>query len=296
MLYPWLDDTWNNYHSALSKQRLHHGILIMGAVGLGKGELAYAMANHLLCAELSSQRQACGKCKSCLLFAAKTHPDLQHIVPEKSIGVDLVRQAINKLNSSAQLSGNKVLVIENAEFMTEAAANALLKTLEEPTAKTFILLTSSDQQKLLPTILSRCSKLLVATPNIDVATTWLLQQTQQNVDPQTLKAVGGSPLRALQVIDKIGESYPRFMQAFKAMLMNQTSVKQFVESELQENEYGLKWLQQWLLQRSRKDANYLKLLQSCQKSVASLQRTGVNKVLVLSSLCTEIKRTLVTDA
>ena len=102
---------------------------------------------------------------------------MHHVTTEKSqIGVDAIRQTISKVSQTAQLSGNKVVIISQVELMSESASNALLKTLEEPTANTYLLMTSNESQRLLPTILSRCEKRNIALPSFEQSCDWLSAQ------------------------------------------------------------------------------------------------------------------------
>lgn len=120
-------------------------------------------AQMLLCQQQQQTLSpACGQCHSCHLFAANNHPDLLVSAAEQtSIGIDQVRQVSEFLTKTAQLSGNQVVLIEQAQKMTENASNALLKTLEEPTQNSYILLSCQQKDQLLPTILSRCQFLSI---------------------------------------------------------------------------------------------------------------------------------------
>ena len=116
------------------------------------------LSQMLLCQQNKETLEpACGHCHSCSLFQAQTHPDFfANETGQNSIGVDEVRQVSEFLNKTSQLSGNQVVLLHQVEKMTENASNALLKTLEEPTAKSYLLLSCHSKSQLLPTILSRC--------------------------------------------------------------------------------------------------------------------------------------------
>lgn len=153
--------------SLLSQQildnTLPHAILISGVKGAGKRQLANWLVSVLLCSQVirSAQDkgiiQACGQCKACLLNQNNTYPDHLKIKSEtRTIGVDEIRHVSHFLEKTAQLGALKTVVIEQAQKMTLAAANALLKTLEEPTANSIIVLLCVQSERLLPTITSRC--------------------------------------------------------------------------------------------------------------------------------------------
>ena len=173
-MYPWLASVWHSWLQSFAQQRLAHAWLLSGPLGLGKLELARQMAQMLLC-QHPSATGACGLCHSCTLLAHGNHPDLQVLGEqnEKSLGVDLVRDLIGKLNGSAQLGGAKVMIMVRAERMTESAANALLKSLEEPSGDTVLLLVSHQSSRLLPTIRSRCVQQACPLPSEALSLEWL---------------------------------------------------------------------------------------------------------------------------
>jgi DNA polymerase-3 subunit delta' len=173
MLAPWLRNIQAQLAQAHECNRLHHAVMLHGLKGTGKQQLAAELAHALLC-EQPAQLSACGGCKSCLLVKAGSHPDKLEIGAEStSIGVDEIRELGTFVNHSAQQNGNKVVVIFNAEKMTTAAANALLKTLEEPNLHRYLLISCSDLTRLPATIASRCFKQEV---NVNQGLAWLKQQ------------------------------------------------------------------------------------------------------------------------
>ena len=143
---------------------LAHAYIMEGSDVAQSEQLALDLAQSLLCQNNQDDVQpGCGKCHSCQLFSANNHPDLFATdITQNSVGVDEVRSVSEFLNKTSQLSGNQVVVINNAQTMTENASNALLKTLEEPSSKSYILLLCQHKSQLLPTILSRCQIITVA--------------------------------------------------------------------------------------------------------------------------------------
>mgnify|MGYP000303652329 CR=1 FL=1 len=162
---PWLIEQQELLSKQILANRLPHAILFSGVTGAGKLELAQWLVQVLLCQELVHQQSQgrdsaivlpCQKCKNCQLYSSQTYPD--HMVvnsDSKSIGVDDIRLVSRALEKTSQLGRYKTVLIPMAEKMTIAAANALLKTLEEPTEKSVIVLLSDDADNLLPTIISR---------------------------------------------------------------------------------------------------------------------------------------------
>ncbi|QKT04838.1 DNA polymerase III subunit delta' [Ectothiorhodospiraceae bacterium 2226] len=194
---PWHGPAWDRLREAHAQQRLGHALLLTGAQGLGKGRFALRLAAGLLCRS-PEDGEACGVCRSCELYAAGTHPDFRLIQPEEKsvITVDQIRALTRALGLTAQLGGARVAVIQPAERMHAAAANALLKTLEEPTRGAYLVLVSDQASGLPATVRSRCQHIGFAAPPAEVARAWLAEQGVG--EPAALLAAsGGAPLKAL---------------------------------------------------------------------------------------------------
>src|ERR1700694_1834617 len=200
--------------SALAhRQRWPHALLITGRRGLGKRLLALHFARALLCEAPLDSGEACGACPRCGYVAQGTHPDLQLIepviydeegnrTPTDAINVERVRELIEFSQLSPHLQRAKGALIAPAEAMNTAAANALLKTLEEPPAGTFLLLVSHQPARLPPTILSRCLRLPAPEPDRAAAAAWLAKNGIVDADPELVLAqAGGAPLFALSLAD-----------------------------------------------------------------------------------------------
>lgn len=149
---------------ALAGRRLPHALLFLGPEGVGKASTALALAQALNCLEPQADQDACGHCRSCRLFAAGNHPDFWLISPQgeavnPQIKIEQIRE-LRRQTGYAPFSGTwRVVVLKPAQAMNEAAANALLKTLEEPPANNLLILTAIGERDLLPTIVSRCRRL-----------------------------------------------------------------------------------------------------------------------------------------
>lgn len=206
-------------------QRLaSHAVLLHGPQGVGQWELATTLAQGWLCeTEDAGAMRPCGSCASCRLVQAHSHPDLLVLLPEalqeplgwatapeegaatekgtkrqpsKDIKVEAVRAAVEFAQTSSARGRAKVLVIHPSERMNGVAANALLKTLEEPPGQARFVLSCAAPEALLPTIRSRCQAFALGVPEIAQAQAWLAEQgvAQPNV---LLAAAGGQPLEAL---------------------------------------------------------------------------------------------------
>jgi len=198
-IYPWLANHWQFFVRRLEAGKLAHALLIEGPAGTGKTGLATAMVALLLCRE--PREFACGQCRSCKLLAGAAHPDFFDLQPEEGsevIKVDQVRALIGKLDLTTSISMRKIAYIHPAEKMNGAAANALLKSLEEPAGDAVLILVSDDPGRLPVTIRSRCQSITINQPDTGVVHNWLLERSGESPQrvTQALQAAGGSPLRA----------------------------------------------------------------------------------------------------
>ncbi|WP_338087337.1 DNA polymerase III subunit delta' [Nitrosomonas nitrosa] len=222
-LYPWQNTLWQQLRRA--EEMRAHALLLKGRKGIGKLSFAYALAKSLLCERVTARLTACGQCASCRWFTQGTHPNFYLIAPEaftsapsdaalesdedrlendtvksrkkasQQITIDQVRSLDHFVYFSGHQAGYKVILIHPAEAMNAAAANALLKKLEEPPAHVLFLLIAHQWQDLLPTIRSRCQQITMPVPDTVTACDWLIQQ---GVDPPEtyLALAGASPLQA----------------------------------------------------------------------------------------------------
>lgn len=212
----------------LGGERAHHALLLHGPQGVGQLALALELARAWLCE--SPRPHACGECRSCHLVDERSHPDLRLLVPEvqraeaglpedggagedsggsggskktrkpsRAILIDQVRAALDFSELTAARARHKVIVVHPAEALNPIAANALLKTLEEPPGAMRFVLTSGDAQALLPTLRSRCQGVALRLPPRGEALAWLSGQGVSEPDT-VLDASGGQPLRALELV------------------------------------------------------------------------------------------------
>ncbi len=219
-IYPWNLEAWRNLHEM--RAHLPNALLIKGASGIGKLDMALNFTQSLLCEAPTKDGLPCGECNSCHWFDLDTHPDFRLVQPDslavlddnaekesgkkpsREISVDQIRDLANFANLSSHLGGYRVILIHPAESMNKNSANAVLKTLEEPTEKLLFILVTHKPQQLLPTILSRCLSFTVNTPNFDSGSAWLKQQGV--TDPELFLAQAGfAPLQARHLAeDEVG--------------------------------------------------------------------------------------------
>ena len=225
---PWLAPARARFDDLLSRDRVPHALLLQGPAGLGKRRLAADIAALLLCSEAG--RNACGSCRSCKLLEGGAHPDRQVLEiginprtgePRREIVIEQVRALIAALQLTTTVSPRKVAVIQPAEAMNHNAANALLKTLEEPAGDTVMILVSHDPRRLPATIRSRCQRIAVRPPTRESVLEWL--RSEHGVDEGdaalALDAASDSPLTALALLQEgAHDGYQALQAALRALL------------------------------------------------------------------------------
>ncbi len=196
---PWLAQALDQVRRAARRDRLPHALLIHAVPGLGGESLASWIAAFTLCE--SRAAAPCGECAACRLMAAGNHPDLHWVAREddaKQLQIDQIRALCDVLSLKSYRGGYKVAVVATADVMNANAANALLKTLEEPPPRSLLLLCSARPSRLPPTIVSRCQRLTIATPPRTVALEWLNSRAAGDWT-RVLDFATGAPLRALEL-------------------------------------------------------------------------------------------------
>lgn len=184
-----------------------HALLLTGPQGIGKRALAHYLAQALLCEQPKPDGSPCGACASCGYVANGQHPDLRVIEPLQydddgnavrvdAIVVDRIRELIEFVQLTSHRRGAKLALIYPAETMNTQAANALLKTLEEPPAGTHLLLVSHQPGRLPATIISRCQAVQAPRASRDAAAAWLAGEGIEAAG-RVLAQAGGAPLLAL---------------------------------------------------------------------------------------------------
>lgn len=142
--------------NAIVQNRIAHAYLFCGPRGTGKTSIAKIFAKTLNC--MNSQDAPCGVCENCKMAANGSHPDIIEIDAASNNGVDEVRNLIDKVKYAPMQGKYKIYIIDEVHMMTSGAFNALLKTIEEPPAHVIFIFATTEPNKVLPTIISRCQR------------------------------------------------------------------------------------------------------------------------------------------
>jgi len=216
------------------QERFAHAWLIHGMAGIGKTRFALAAAASLLC-EDPQHGLACGHCQACRWVALGNHPDVRRIRPDamaalegetaddgdaapekktlsREIRIEQLRKLNDWFNTATHRGGWRVAVLYPAQALNHVSANALLKVLEEPPAHTVFLLVADAPDRLLPTLVSRCRRLPLPTPDTQTSLPWLTQQGVARA-AQWLAASGNAPLLALEQASTADAPYPAWLSS-----------------------------------------------------------------------------------
>lgn len=170
----------------IDTNNIAHSYMFVGKDSIGKFLFAKEFAKAILCIE---EGKPCNKCKSCIEFNTNNNPDFSILDPEgNSIKIDQIRELTKKVYEKPVVSNRKVYIINDSNYMTKEAQNSLLKTLEEPPEYITIILITSNENLFLPTIKSRCTKVLFnRLTNQELANILEKQYQYSNVPEITFK-------------------------------------------------------------------------------------------------------------
>jgi len=216
MIFEWQKQAWKAWTQL--RERLPQALLIQSGEGVGEFEFAQACAQSLLCEEPGPERRACGSCRACNWFSQGNHPDFRLIVPEsmapesreegaepakkksEQIRIEQARELADFLAVGTHRGGLRVILIYPAEAMNANTQNALLKNLEEPPPDTIFLLVTTQAERLLATVRSRCIRFALPLPEPVQVSRWLREQGVERPEA-ALAAAGGAPLAALKAVE-----------------------------------------------------------------------------------------------
>jgi DNA polymerase III subunit delta' len=291
---PWLGEAQARLRAARAANRLPQSLLILSQYGLGAEALAAWSCALALCE--STAAAPCGVCGSCVLLRADNHPDFHAVRlldDAQQIKVDQIRELIESLSLSSYRGGRKTAVVENAESLNANGANAFLKTLEEPSGDTLLILIAKPSHRLPATIASRCVKLLLRPPPREEALAWLAARGSGAWDA-ALRLAAGAPLMALQLpaadIERLETDMREGLKRLEAGSVDVTVLADaWVKSDLS---LRLIWLENWITQRVRADSGGIISLQTAEpvRLPAALLKPKIRALFELLDAARELRR------
>jgi len=252
---PWIAPATASLAAARRSGRLPHALLIHEAPGAGGDWLAHWAARLALCERFAEA--PCGECRPCRRALAWQHPDLTLVTPledSRQIRIEQLRDLAAELALTSHAGGYKVGVLTPADSMNRFAANALLKTLEEPPARTLLVLVASQPSRLPPTVLSRCQRLAVRAPTRAEAIAWLTEVRGTGAWDAALETVGEAPMLLVQAdpepLAQIGAEARQTLDAVAAGRADPlATAERWARSELP---VRLRCFENWLTERIRR--------------------------------------------
>jgi DNA polymerase-3 subunit delta' len=254
--YPWLEPFWERLTEAHRRHRLPHALLLTGQEGTGKTLFAEELAHFLLCEHPIDERSPCRHCTGCTLFAAGSNPDYFRLAPAEDsrvIKIDQIRELTEKLSLSSHGTGYKVAVLLPADALNINAANSLLKTLEEPSDNTVLVLVSAHPSRLPATIRSRCQEVRIQANDRESAKRWLASRYDGASPDVYLALANGAPLQALQLAQEqtLEERQRRFRALVGIHAGQESPLKVAQDWAADEDLKGLRWMREWLMDMLR---------------------------------------------
>ncbi len=293
---PWLAEAQKKMLAARAADRLPQSLLILSQPGLGAEALAAWICALALCE--STAAAPCGVCGSCVLLRADNHPDFHRVHPlddAQQIKVDQIRELIETLSLSSYRGGRKTAVVESAECLNANGANAFLKTLEEPSGDTLLILVAKPGHRLPATIASRCVRLQLRPPARETALGWLAAR-----DPAggrwdaALNLAAGAPLMALELpaadIERLEKDMIEGLKRLEAGSVDVTVLADaWVRSDMS---LRLMWLENWVTQRVQADLGGAISVQSAEpvRLPAALLKPKIRALFELLDAARELRR------
>ncbi|WMS87725.1 hypothetical protein [Pleionea litopenaei] len=268
-MYVWQEEAFNSLVKARQSQRLPHALLLTSKAGYGADTWLHEASQWVLCAAPTA-KGACHSCRSCQLFVAQNHPDyywIETAEDKKQISISQIRELSSNLTETAAVSTWRLAVIFQAEKMTIAGYNALLKTLEEPGDDVLLMLYTAERNSLPATIISRCQHLHLDNDDVNVSRQWLTQECPEASPDElnlALALTHNAPLAAKAMLEA-GE-IEAYKQAIQVLVDVGLSKRPFWEAQ----HSGIddqSFLQSWEFLCSQ----VIKLRQNAPVSVPALQ-------------------------
>jgi DNA polymerase-3 subunit delta' len=255
-LYPWLQTHQHSLLQRWNQQRMPHALLMLGPLGLGQTQLVDWLVRLIL---VGPEQKGLPPSPAGQWISDGTHPDLLWVSvaeDKTSISIQQIRAVTEFLQQSSHQGGHKIVVIEQADWMQVAARDALLKSLEEPSAHRLIVLLAQSEGRLSRTLVSRCQRVHIASPAVATVWPWLkgvsgqTHLTQDDAQQALLRA-GGAPLLAVEWLNpEVQEAWHQWSEDLEAVRLGKKDPLVVAESWAPSEKTGT-WLPLWVEQQIR---------------------------------------------
>lgn len=263
-------------NNLIHENRISHSYMFLGRNSIGKLLFAKQFAKAILCI---NDIKPCNKCKSCIEFDTLNNPDFKIINPDgNNIKIDQIRELVKNVYEKPIISNRKVYIINDSNLMTKEAQNSLLKTLEEPPEYITIILITSNSSLFLPTVISRCSKIIFNKLNNEELKNILKQKYNYNtISDLVLEIADGSVEKALNVIKK-EEEYKKTAEIYSRIeelsLIDLINSKEVIFKEKESTEDILEYINLIFLKKINEKPNYYRCMQIIEDTKDRLKKNN----------------------
>ena len=257
----------------IALSQISHSYIFWGTDGIGKKLIAMEFAKRILC--INDKKDNCN-CKSCIEFDSNNHPDFSIMnADEGKIKIEQIREMQRKIAEKPIISENKVYIIDDADKMTTEAQNCLLKTLEEPPEYITIILICSNENNLLSTIKSRCTRIYFEPIEIEKVKKYIMDQhIFENVNEEVLELSQGSIGKALKLLEhqSLYEHLEKILEHLSDRdLIDILSMSEEIYKSKEEISSILEYMNVFALKLSKKNINYIRCIDTIEETKKRLK-------------------------
>ena len=259
--------------NSIKSGKYSHSYLFLGISGIGKKMIAREFAKMILC---ESEEKYCNKCKSCLEFDSNNNPDFTEIVPDgNNVKIEQIREMQRKIVEQPIISTKKVYIIDDSDTMTSEAQNCLLKTLEEPPEYVTIILICSNEDNMLSTIKSRCTRIYFENLEISEVKGYIKQNYPEiEIDDSIINLSQGSIGKALKLNENktLYENIENILKSFKNKdVIDIVKMSEEIYKAKEEIYSVLEYMNVLLLKLSKEDLRYINAIDIVEETKKRLK-------------------------
>ena len=262
----------NELEKTIQSGNISHSYLFLGIDGIGKKEIAKEFSKKLLC---NNKEENC-QCKSCICFETQNHPDFKIINEEdETIKINTIRELVSTVYEKPIMSKNKIYIINSADKMTKEAQNSLLKTLEEPPEYVTIILICSNEDNMLSTIKSRCTRIHFENLEISEVKGYIKQNYPEiEIDDSIINLSQGSIGKALKLNENktLYENIENILKSFKNKdVIDIVKMSEEIYKAKEEIYSVLEYMNVLLLKLSKEDLRYINAIDIVEETKKRLK-------------------------